>query len=273
MDRCRWRGGRTEILPDGVAPEDAVLVAFLRRLPLDHDGLVGPAASDDVLRRGTGRLLWKRDTAEHTQTHMQRCEERGQWAIENHHEHSFSSFQAKNTKLCNNVTDSSYEAYQFKAEYLYSFNWKPLFLFLNCFLFLSFLALAKKTHPFLVCFAPPKMQCPPSIPHLRKSWDGMGYSATWSLYIYPDKTPWLPVEKMRMRDGSEISGGDLVPNGVTERSVPGPLQHTDGAPRGSPLAREPAAWGSVTDWWREAGRDGVGDRDAWSCVRPWRGQA
>lgn len=49
------------------------------------------------------------------------------------------------------------------------------------------------------------------------------------------------MEKTHMRDGSEISGGDLVPNGVTERSVPAPLRHTDGAPRGSPLARELAA--------------------------------
>lgn len=45
-------------LPDGVAPEDAILVAFRGRLPLDHDGLVGPAAGDDVLRRSARRLLW-----------------------------------------------------------------------------------------------------------------------------------------------------------------------------------------------------------------------
>ena len=58
-------------LPDDVAPEDAVLVALLWRLPLDHDGLVGPAAGDDVLRRSTGRLLWERHTAEHTHAEMQ----------------------------------------------------------------------------------------------------------------------------------------------------------------------------------------------------------
>ena len=46
---------------------------------------------------------------------------------------------------------------------------------------------------------------------------------------------------MRVRDGTEISGGDLVPNGVTQRTVPAPLHDTDDAPRGSPLARELAA--------------------------------
>lgn len=54
------------VLPDGVAPEDAVLVAFWRRLPLDHDGLVSPAAGNDVLGWSTWGLLWERDTAEHT---------------------------------------------------------------------------------------------------------------------------------------------------------------------------------------------------------------
>jgi hypothetical protein len=34
-------------------------VALGRWLPLDHDGLVGPAAGDDVLRRGRGGLLRK----------------------------------------------------------------------------------------------------------------------------------------------------------------------------------------------------------------------
>lgn len=36
-------------------------MAFRRRLPLDHDGLVGPAAGDDVLWGGAGRLLWEGD--------------------------------------------------------------------------------------------------------------------------------------------------------------------------------------------------------------------
>lgn len=53
----RWWG----ILPDHVAPQDAVLVALRGGLPLDHDGLVGPAAGDDVLRRSAGRLLRERD--------------------------------------------------------------------------------------------------------------------------------------------------------------------------------------------------------------------
>lgn len=39
-------------------------MAFRRRLPLDHDGLVGPAAGDDVLWRSAGRLLRERDTEE-----------------------------------------------------------------------------------------------------------------------------------------------------------------------------------------------------------------
>lgn len=32
-----------------------------RRLPLDHNGLVGPATGDDVLRRGRGGLLGEGD--------------------------------------------------------------------------------------------------------------------------------------------------------------------------------------------------------------------
>lgn len=56
------RHKRDALLPHSVAPQDAVLVTFWRRLPLDHDGLVGPAAGDDVLRRSAGRLLWQRDT-------------------------------------------------------------------------------------------------------------------------------------------------------------------------------------------------------------------
>ncbi len=141
----KWIGVRTGILPDSVAPEDAVLVALRRRLPLDHDGLVGPATSDDVLRRGTGGLLWKRDTAQHIQTHMRRYEERGRWGIENHHEHSFSLFQAKNIKLCNNVTGCSNEAYQFKTKG-------------------SFLAFIKNPDHSLCALLPNKMQCPPLIP-------------------------------------------------------------------------------------------------------------
>lgn len=55
-----------EILPNDVASEDAVLMAFRWRLPLDHDRLVGPTTSNDILRRSTGGLLWERDPAEHT---------------------------------------------------------------------------------------------------------------------------------------------------------------------------------------------------------------
>lgn len=54
-------GGR---LPDDVALEEAVLVVLRGRLPLDHDGLVRPAAGDDVLRRGGGGLLGERDPGE-----------------------------------------------------------------------------------------------------------------------------------------------------------------------------------------------------------------
>lgn len=36
-------------------------MALRRRLPLDHDGLVGAAAGDDVLWRSAGRLLWEGD--------------------------------------------------------------------------------------------------------------------------------------------------------------------------------------------------------------------
>lgn len=65
-------GMEEQILPDSIAPEDAILVAFWWRLPLDHDGLVGPATSNDVLRWSTGWLLWERDAEGHTQksTHM-----------------------------------------------------------------------------------------------------------------------------------------------------------------------------------------------------------
>ena len=48
-------------VPDNVALEDPVLMALGRWSPLDHDGLVGPAAGDDVLRRGRGGLLRKGD--------------------------------------------------------------------------------------------------------------------------------------------------------------------------------------------------------------------
>lgn len=59
-------------LPDSVAPQDAILVAFRRRLPLYHDGLVGPAAGDDVLRRSTRRLLWERDPDRHKHKDVKR---------------------------------------------------------------------------------------------------------------------------------------------------------------------------------------------------------
>lgn len=44
-------------LPDDVALEDTILVALRGWLPLDHDGLVGAAAGDDVLGGCRGRLL------------------------------------------------------------------------------------------------------------------------------------------------------------------------------------------------------------------------
>lgn len=37
-------------------------MALRGRLPLDHDGLVGPAAGDDGLRGGTGRLFGERQS-------------------------------------------------------------------------------------------------------------------------------------------------------------------------------------------------------------------
>lgn len=39
-------------------------MALRRRLPLDHDGLVGPAAGNDVLWRGRGGLLGEGDPGE-----------------------------------------------------------------------------------------------------------------------------------------------------------------------------------------------------------------
>lgn len=49
-------------------------MAFGRGLPLDHDGLVGATAGNDVLSRSTGGLLWERDPAQHI--NMQSFEER-----------------------------------------------------------------------------------------------------------------------------------------------------------------------------------------------------
>lgn len=40
-------------------------MALRRRLPLDHDGLVGPATGDDVLWRGCGGLFRKGDPGKH----------------------------------------------------------------------------------------------------------------------------------------------------------------------------------------------------------------
>lgn len=54
----------TVFLPDDVALQWPVLVALRRRLPLDHDGLIGAAACDDCLRGGAGRLLGERESAE-----------------------------------------------------------------------------------------------------------------------------------------------------------------------------------------------------------------
>lgn len=56
------------ILPDNVAPHNAILVALWGRLPLDHDGLVGPPAGNDVLWRSARWLLWERDTDRQTKT-------------------------------------------------------------------------------------------------------------------------------------------------------------------------------------------------------------
>lgn len=53
--------GKRGHLPDDVALEKAILVALGRRLPLDHDGLIGPAAGDDILRGGCGGLLGEGD--------------------------------------------------------------------------------------------------------------------------------------------------------------------------------------------------------------------
>ena len=38
-------------------------MALGRRLPLDHDGLVGPTTGNDILWRGRGGLLRKGDPA------------------------------------------------------------------------------------------------------------------------------------------------------------------------------------------------------------------
>lgn len=48
------------VSPDDVSSQDAILVAFWWRLPLNHDGLVGAATGNNVLRRSAGRLLRKR---------------------------------------------------------------------------------------------------------------------------------------------------------------------------------------------------------------------
>lgn len=48
-------------LPDDVALQEAVLVVLRGRLPLDHNGLVSPAAGNDILRRGSGGLLGEGD--------------------------------------------------------------------------------------------------------------------------------------------------------------------------------------------------------------------
>lgn len=49
------------VSPDDVPSQDAILVAFWWWLPLNHDGLVGAATGNDILRRSAGRLFWKRD--------------------------------------------------------------------------------------------------------------------------------------------------------------------------------------------------------------------
>lgn len=49
------------VSPDDVSSQDAILVAFWWWLPLNHDGLVGAATGNDILRGSAGRLFWKRD--------------------------------------------------------------------------------------------------------------------------------------------------------------------------------------------------------------------
>ncbi len=52
------------VSPDDVALERTILMALGGWLPLDHDGLIGAATSDDCLRGGTGGLLGESQSAE-----------------------------------------------------------------------------------------------------------------------------------------------------------------------------------------------------------------
>lgn len=61
-DTCPWEEIMQPVmvfLPDDVALEWPILMALRGWLPLDHDGLIGAATSDDCLRGGAGRLLWE----------------------------------------------------------------------------------------------------------------------------------------------------------------------------------------------------------------------
>lgn len=180
------------ILPHSVAPEDAVLVAFWWRLPLDHDGLVGPTTSDDVLRSGTGGLLWEGDTAEHTWTHIHAC-----WDLKRE-----TGFK-KNTPL-------------------------------------------------------PKKY----VPILNSIWE----SQRTPVLLHHINTIFLPSQNSPTawgEDESEIGGGNLVPNGVTERveSAPPLLHNTQTEP---PWISSGKGAGSMRECDRLVQGRGA-ETSAWSC--------
>lgn len=53
-------------IPEYISSKDSVELGFWWRLPLDHDGLVGPPTSHDILRRSTWCLLPQHQSNTHT---------------------------------------------------------------------------------------------------------------------------------------------------------------------------------------------------------------